>query len=83
MSWLVLLLVTDVVYSGMVIQGSYVDGGLIDSGWLIGYVVLAAAALHPSMADRVVEQDHHSGRTIGGMTWGSSPLPRSLDRRCS
>ena len=70
MSWLVLLLVTDAVYSGMVIQGSYVDGGLIDSGWFIGYVVLAAAALHPSMADRVVEQDHHSGRTIGGVTLG-------------
>jgi diguanylate cyclase (GGDEF)-like protein len=49
MTWVTLLLATDVIYSIMIIHGSYVFGSWIDSGWMIGYVLLGAAALHPSM----------------------------------
>ncbi|MEY2553888.1 MAG: diguanylate cyclase [Ilumatobacteraceae bacterium] len=71
MTWLTLLLVSDAIYSGMVIHGSYVDGAWIDGGWLIGYVVLAVAALHPSMASPHRELDeHHTRPTMGWVTLG-------------
>jgi diguanylate cyclase (GGDEF)-like protein len=71
MSWLTLLLATDVIYSAMAIQGSYVDGAWIDAGWLIGYVLLGAAALHPSMARPVEHPSQHATRrTIGPLTLG-------------
>jgi diguanylate cyclase len=71
MSWLMLLLVTDFIYSAMVIQGSYVDGSWIDAGWLVGYVLLGTAALHPSMAERAPQPAHDAKqRTIGRLTLG-------------
>ena len=41
-------LVTDVIYTFQTLQGTY-DGGLIDGGWLLAYLLLGLAALHPSM----------------------------------
>lgn len=49
-AWLPLLLVADTVYAVMVIHNSYVEGSWVDVGWLASYVMLGAAALHPSMA---------------------------------
>ncbi len=46
---IVLLLVADSAYLGATHTGSYVNGGIIDFGWLASYVLLGAAALHPSM----------------------------------
>ncbi|MEV0134622.1 bifunctional diguanylate cyclase/phosphodiesterase [Dactylosporangium sp. NPDC050688] len=44
---LVLLTCADVAYSVVTAYTSY-DGGLFDAGWLLSYVLWAAAALHPS-----------------------------------
>ena len=44
---LVLLTCADVAYSVVTAYTSY-DGGLVDAGWLLSYVLWAAAALHPS-----------------------------------
>jgi signal transduction histidine kinase len=43
-------LISDVIYSFLVLFGTYKTGDLIDSGWLVAYVLVGAAALHPSMA---------------------------------
>ncbi|HEY8724550.1 MAG TPA: hypothetical protein VIL92_11910 [Gaiellaceae bacterium] len=40
------------------INGSYRPGGWLDAGWLLSYVLLAVAALHPSMARLVVRGSH-------------------------
>ena len=47
---LVSLLIGDLVFNLQSVDGSYVDGGLLDGVWLAGYTVFAAAALHPTMA---------------------------------
>jgi diguanylate cyclase (GGDEF)-like protein len=39
----------DIVYAGATLDGRYATGNPIDAGWLIGYVLIAASALHPSM----------------------------------
>jgi diguanylate cyclase (GGDEF)-like protein len=57
MTWLTLLVASDAIYSAMVIHGSYQFGSWIDAGWMIGYVLLGAAALHPSMTDAQAESD--------------------------
>ena len=60
--WLALLVVTDVIYAVMVLQGTYALGSWIDAGWLIGWVFLASAALHPSMAAGARESGVDVGR---------------------
>ena len=45
---LVLLLGADIGYAVLNLVSSY-QGGLIDAGWLLSYVVWGTAALHPSM----------------------------------
>jgi diguanylate cyclase (GGDEF)-like protein len=45
---LVLLLAADIGYAVLALVSSY-EGGLIDAGWLLSYVIWGAAALHPSM----------------------------------
>jgi diguanylate cyclase len=46
-------LVSDLVFSVLVVQQAYVVGP-VDFGWMIGYSLWGAAALHPSMAAAVV-----------------------------
>ena len=43
-------LVADLAYAVLSLQGAYHVGQLVDAGWLLGYLALGAAALHPSMA---------------------------------
>jgi len=43
-------LVADLAYAVLSLQGAYHLGQLVDAGWLLGYLALGAAALHPSMA---------------------------------
>jgi diguanylate cyclase len=45
---LVLLLAADIGYAVLALVSSY-EGGLVDAGWLLSYVIWGAAALHPSM----------------------------------
>ncbi|HET7725928.1 MAG TPA: GGDEF domain-containing protein [Candidatus Limnocylindrales bacterium] len=51
-----IILAADVVFAAQVAEGTYVDGGLLDAGWLAGYALAGTAALHPSM--RAVAQPH-------------------------
>jgi hypothetical protein len=43
-------LVTDTIYLTETAAGSYVGGCALDTGWLLTYSLIAAAALHPTMA---------------------------------
>ncbi len=44
------LLVTDSIYGCIQLHGVYHPGDLLDGGWIVYYVLLGCAALHPSMA---------------------------------
>jgi diguanylate cyclase (GGDEF)-like protein len=44
-----LLLVADIGFSVVSLYSSY-EGGLLDAGWLLSYVLWTTAALHPSMS---------------------------------
>jgi diguanylate cyclase len=46
---LLTITVTDSIYGWMILHGGYQTGGLLDGGWIAFYVLLGAAALHPSM----------------------------------
>ena len=46
---LFLLLGADVMYIGLQFAGAYNGRNVIDLGWLLSYVAIGAAALHPSM----------------------------------
>jgi signal transduction histidine kinase len=43
------LFATDTLYGWAQLHGAYQPGSLLDGGWLVFYVLLGAAALHPSM----------------------------------
>jgi diguanylate cyclase (GGDEF)-like protein/PAS domain S-box-containing protein len=40
---------TDTLYSIVTLQGHYQTGQLLGAGWLIGYILIGSAALHPGM----------------------------------
>jgi signal transduction histidine kinase len=44
------LFATDATYGWLQLHGGYQTGGLLDGGWIAFYLLLGAAALHPSMA---------------------------------
>ena len=48
---IVCLIVTDVVYGTIELQGSYSLGSALDVGWLATYILWGAGALHPSMRE--------------------------------
>ncbi len=57
-------LIADLVYARMSMDGTYIVGQLVDAGWLLGYVALGVAALHPSIAlSRAEPVDQDSRRT--------------------
>lgn len=45
-------LTADAAYAADVLDGSYTYGGWSDAAWLSAYVLIGAAALHPSMMER-------------------------------
>ncbi len=47
---MVVLFATDAAYGWLQLHGGYQNGGLLDGGWIAFYLLLGAAALHPSMA---------------------------------
>ena len=51
MTNLVVILVGDLIFGVQSLDGTYVDGGILDTLWLWGYIAFAMAALHPSMAE--------------------------------
>jgi diguanylate cyclase (GGDEF)-like protein/PAS domain S-box-containing protein len=48
---LVFLLVGDIGYLALGLNDAYQSGGLLDTAWLLSYLALGIAALHPSMAE--------------------------------
>jgi diguanylate cyclase (GGDEF)-like protein/PAS domain S-box-containing protein len=46
---IVSLLTADSILGLLTLQGGYQEGGLLDAGWAIYYLLWGAAALHPSM----------------------------------
>ena len=57
-------LAADVIYANVQQSSKYSSGGWIDLMWLSSYGLLAAAALHPSMA-RLAAIDDSDGRSYG------------------
>ena len=58
---LLVVLATDTVYVLMQLTGTYTTGNVLDASWLGSYVLLSAAALHPSM--RVLSEPSSTPRT--------------------
>jgi diguanylate cyclase (GGDEF)-like protein len=59
-------LIADVAYSVLVAQGGYTSG-IVDLGWMAGYLLWAAAACHPSMTvirARAHPETHISNRRL-------------------
>jgi signal transduction histidine kinase len=50
LGFLVATLTADVIYSVLALFYAYNTGDLVDAGWLIAYVLVGTAGLHPSMA---------------------------------
>jgi diguanylate cyclase (GGDEF)-like protein len=48
---LTVVLFGDLVFNLQSLEGSYVDGGLLDGVWLVAYTAFAMSAVHPSMAE--------------------------------
>jgi signal transduction histidine kinase len=46
---LISILVADVIYAAVQLDSGYRNGDPVDELWILGYVLLGAAALHPSM----------------------------------
>ena len=49
LSGAVVMLLTDAAYGWKLLDGGHTTGGILDAGWGLYYVLLGAAALHPSM----------------------------------
>ena len=73
--WLVLgsfsfMLFGDLVYAVLQQSSSY-TAGLLDATWLLAYVGLGAAALHPEMASLAQRNPHRGETTLG---WGRTAM---------
>ena len=44
-------LVADAVYAHQALDGTYQNGTILDAGWLLAYVLVAAGAMHPTISD--------------------------------
>ena len=69
-----LLLVTDSAYRVLTLSGNYRTGDLVDAGWLVSYVLVAAAALHPSARRDPSGAPRSAGGERGGARFTRSRL---------
>ena len=91
------LLVADMIYGILNSAGVFETGGVADVFWLGFYVLLAAAALHPDMAEPPQERDQGLSMTRSGIAvlttttlmvpmidliWGE-PVDKTLTTVCS
>ena len=60
------LILTDVVYGAIELQGSYDLGSWLDVGWLTAYVLWGTGALHPSMRE-LSARAPVTGTTLSGV----------------
>ena len=61
-----LMLVSDFVYDILVLHSSYTTGNIVDGVYLLNYVLLAAAAAHPSVTEPRTPQND---QPRGGARW--------------
>jgi diguanylate cyclase (GGDEF)-like protein len=59
-------LVADVFFLGDFLGAGYVEGGSLDVGWLVSYVLVIAAGLHPSLARATEVSSHPRSYRLGG-----------------
>ncbi len=64
-----LTLVSDFVYDLLVLHSSYTAGNLVDAGFLLNYVFMAAAAVHPSVATARRAADDQAGQRLSEHRW--------------
>jgi diguanylate cyclase (GGDEF)-like protein/PAS domain S-box-containing protein len=58
-------ILTDAAWGWQSVNGTYGDGGLIDVGWMVTWVVAGTAALHPSMASAVLPERTNLRVSVG------------------
>jgi diguanylate cyclase len=58
---IVSLIIADVIYGILNAAESFTTGGFADGFWLGFYVLIAAGALHPSMADKIEPRENPHG----------------------
>ena len=63
----VCMLVADFGYNLQLLHGSYAQQSPVDAGFLLAYVLMATAALHPSVGRPAQCRDHPSGRRPGSV----------------
>ena len=56
----VCLLIADPLYSLTTIRGDHGSGSAIDAGWILAYLLIGAAALHPSMRETAELTPEHA-----------------------
>ncbi len=64
------LLGTDSIYGWLLLHGGYTTGGVLDGGWIAFYVLIGAAALHPSSPGLVEESSDTQFRLTRGRIVG-------------
>jgi len=78
---LFVLVAADTAYGVTVLSGTYSEGGLIDVGFLVWYVLVTAAVLHPQMGELtqplVLQHQRLSYLRLAALT-GASLLPPVL-----
>lgn len=63
LAFLGLTLLADTTYGLLTLVGSFVDGGWPDAIWMLSYIALGAAGLHPSMRRTADPAETRSGAT--------------------
>ena len=71
-------LIADVLYAHLSLSGSYTSGSPVDAGWLLFYLGIGAAALHPSMADVGSPKQQTEQLTLGRLGVLSAALLASV-----
>jgi diguanylate cyclase len=75
-------LVGDAVYAFQQLNGTYYTGNLVDVTWLVFYVLIGAAALHPSMASAALRgeqrQKKPSRKRLAVLAAAASIAPLTL-----
>jgi len=67
---LVMLIITDVIFSVQIQRGTYVPGGPLDTGWLIYYLLLGlAGVLQASQGNRRLEPQPEEALSRGRAIW--------------
>jgi diguanylate cyclase (GGDEF)-like protein/PAS domain S-box-containing protein len=70
-----LILVTNLVFYGQNLPESFRPGSAADAAWLLGYLLIGFAALHPSTEQAVRSNDREAGRGRLGLVLSAVVIP--------